>query len=150
PACVPALRHALHVAALASRGDVTQSERGLWIARGDPTDAALIVAARKAGVEPGALAARYPQVGEVPFSSAYMLTATFHRQPDGRVMAFVKGAPRRVLDRCTSIGGEGDAPILGAVERARARVQRDTGRARSPSHRAGIRTRCRRGHRVLA
>lgn len=119
PACVAALRHALHVAALASRGDVTQSERGLWIARGDPTDAALIVAARKAGVEPGALAARYPQVGEVPFSSAYMLTATFHRQPDGRVMAFVKGAPRRVLDRCTSIGGEGDAPILGAVERAR-------------------------------
>ena len=118
PACLPALHNALHVAALASLGDVTQSERG-WTAHGDPTDAALIVAARKARVDRSALAAQYTQVGQLPFSSARMLTATFHRRPDGGIVAFVKGAPHRVLDRCTRIDVGGTPHTLGDVERAR-------------------------------
>ena len=35
----------------------------------DPTEAALVVAARKAGLAEGQLRARLPRIGEVPFSS---------------------------------------------------------------------------------
>src|SRR4029079_6901796 len=39
------------------------------VVKGDPTEAALIVAARKAGLQPDQLARRFARVGEVPFSS---------------------------------------------------------------------------------
>ena len=47
--------------------------------QGDPTEGALRVAARKAGLEPDMLDRRLPRVGEVPFSSERKLTSTFHR-----------------------------------------------------------------------
>src|SRR5918994_2633502 len=90
---------ALRIGALVNRADAMRSPNG-WIARGDPTEAALIVAARKAGIERHAAIDRLPEVGEVPFSSERKLMATFHRTGDG-LEAYVKGAPQRVLDTCT-------------------------------------------------
>ena len=40
-----------------------------------------------------------PEVAELPFSNTRRLMATFHRGPDG-LMAFVKGAPASVIERC--------------------------------------------------
>src|SRR5690606_15276383 len=71
------LERLLRPLTVASRGDVVRDGLG-WVARGDPTDAALLAAARKAGLDPEALLARQPRVGEVPFSSARMLLASFH------------------------------------------------------------------------
>jgi P-type Ca2+ transporter type 2C len=48
---------------------VLQERGGRWTVQGDPTEGALIVAARKAGLEGDALEARFERVGEVPFSS---------------------------------------------------------------------------------
>jgi Ca2+-transporting ATPase len=39
----------------------------------------------------------YPEEGEVPFSSERRMMATFHRAPSGEVVAFVKGAPGRIV-----------------------------------------------------
>jgi len=86
----------LRVAALASRGDVTR-EGHTWVAHGDPTEAALVVAARKAGLDPARLRGQTPEIGEVPFSSDRLLSATFHQTPRG-ILACVKGAPMRVLE----------------------------------------------------
>jgi Ca2+-transporting ATPase len=100
----------LRSAALAARGWAAR-EDDRWVPHGDPIDVALLVGARKAGVEREPLAAATSEVGELPFSSARMLTASFHRGPDGLVAA-VKGAPRSVLARCARIlGPQGERPL---------------------------------------
>src|SRR5438132_550062 len=45
---------------------VLQKRDGRWMVEGDPTEGALIVAARKAGLEAEALDARLKRIGEVP------------------------------------------------------------------------------------
>lgn len=95
----PALVAALRIAALANRADVTRTNAS-WQVVGDPTEAALLVAARKAGLDRARLLENLPEIGEVPFSSERMLMATFHRTPDGRLSALVKGGPARVVELC--------------------------------------------------
>jgi Ca2+-transporting ATPase len=98
PGSDPGLTLALRAAALSSRGDVVQTREG-WIARGDPTESAILAAVRKAGLDPGRLLAAEPRTAEIPFSSERMLTASFHTP----ATIYVKGAPGRVLDLCGSI-----------------------------------------------
>ena len=50
-----------------------------WTAQGDPTEAALLVAARKGGIDGDALEQRLPRIAEVPFSSERKLMSTVHR-----------------------------------------------------------------------
>jgi Ca2+-transporting ATPase len=71
--------------------------------QGDPTEGALLVAARKCGLDPGVLEDRLPRVGEVPFSSERKLMSTLHTDAEtsGRVLLFTKGAPDLLLGRCT-------------------------------------------------
>jgi Ca2+-transporting ATPase len=76
---------------------------GRWTVHGDPTEGALIVAARKAGLEAEALNARLERIGEVPFSSERKLMSTVHNDVEQgeRLLAFTKGAPDVLLARCT-------------------------------------------------
>jgi Ca2+-transporting ATPase len=94
---------ALRVAALTSRGDVVYAE-GEWKPQGDPTEVALAVAARKAGIVRSAVLLQSPQVAEMPFSSERMLMATYHQTPTGPVV-YVKGAPGKILDSATRVLG---------------------------------------------
>ncbi len=91
-----ALAVALRIGALANRASLSKDGDG-WHIRGDPTEAALLVAAHKAGLERGALLQRWPETGEIPFSSERMLMATFHRA-NGRDVAHIKGAPARIVE----------------------------------------------------
>jgi calcium-translocating P-type ATPase len=76
-----------------------------WRILGDTTEGALLTLAAKAGLDLTAEQAAAPRVGEFPFDSARKLMTTLHER-DGRVRAFVKGAPMELLARCTSIRGE--------------------------------------------
>jgi Ca2+-transporting ATPase len=82
---------------------VLQEHDGRWTVQGDPTEAALIVAARKAGMEAEALDARFERVGEVPFSSERKLMSTVHTDAKREevLLAFTKGAPDVLVARCT-------------------------------------------------
>ena len=88
---------------------VLREHAGRWTVQGDPTEGALIVAARKAGLDSEALGARFDRVGEVPFSSERKLMSTVHADAEKqeRVLVFTKGAPDVLLARCSLelIGG---------------------------------------------
>ena len=96
------LVRALSVADRANNA-VLQERDGRWTVQGDPTEGALIVAARKAGLEAEALDARFARLAEVPFSSERKLMSTLHSDADqrDRLLAFTKGAPDILLARCS-------------------------------------------------
>jgi Ca2+-transporting ATPase len=82
---------------------VLRESNGRWTVYGDPTEGALIVAARKAGLEGEALNARLARVAEVPFSSERKLMSTVHSDTEQKenLLVFTKGAPDVLLARCT-------------------------------------------------
>ncbi len=87
---------ALRIGALCNDAKVECSD-GRVTVLGDPTEAALVVVAEKAGAGPAALAPDFPRVAEVPFDSTSKRMVTAHRTPQGLTVAFVKGSPAEVL-----------------------------------------------------
>ncbi|MEX0611443.1 MAG: cation-translocating P-type ATPase [Pirellulales bacterium] len=96
------LERALTVADRANNA-VLQKRDGRWTVQGDPTEGALVVAARKIGLVDETLDARFERVGEVPFSSARKLMTTVHTDAERpeRLLAFTKGAPDVLVARCS-------------------------------------------------
>jgi Ca2+-transporting ATPase len=107
------LERALAAADRASNASIQQTD-GRWTVQGDPTEGALLVAARKAGLSSDALDERLPRVAEVPFSSERKLMSTMHRDArrEDRGAVFTKGAPDVLLTRCTrELVGEEQRPL---------------------------------------
>ena len=78
---------------------------GRHAVQGDPTEAALIVAAEKAGLKHNATHRESPRVDMIPFESEHMFRATLHEDENERVIYQV-GALERLLDRCTDVLGD--------------------------------------------
>ncbi len=102
----------LRFAALANNASLLQQD-GRWTIQGDPTEGALLVAARKVGVGENDLQARYQRIGEAPFSSERkMMSAVFtDATNEERIAVASKGAPDILLARCA-------AERVGDLERA--------------------------------
>ena len=96
------LERALTIADRANNATLHHQD-GRWTIHGDPTEAALLVAAHKIGLEEETLQRRFERTAEIPFSSERKLMSTVHRDADaaGRVLVFTKGAPDVLLTRCT-------------------------------------------------
>ncbi|MEX1258249.1 MAG: cation-transporting P-type ATPase [Gemmatimonadota bacterium] len=111
PPEVPGLELAIRIGVLANRarwrGGARAPEFG-----GDPTEVALLVLGRKAGVSREELLEAHPEVGEIPFSAERRFMATFHRDSAGRVTAYVKGAPARLLEASAArMTADGPVPL---------------------------------------
>ncbi|WP_249523270.1 HAD-IC family P-type ATPase [Modestobacter marinus] len=96
----PALRECLVAGALCNDTHLTETAGRREVA-GDPTEAALLVAAEKAGLDPDQLRRRLPRLDAVPFDSERRYMATLHRDESGRVVVYIKGAVERLLDMAT-------------------------------------------------
>jgi cation-transporting ATPase F len=79
-----------------------------WSVIGDPTEGAMLVVLRKAGLDEAATA-DYERVATVPFSSERGYMATLHQRRDsGEHVVVAKGAVERVIDLCAEqIGADG-------------------------------------------
>ena len=80
-----------------------QQQNGNWVCFGDPTEGAFVVAAEKAGLANKDLNETYPRVSEIPFDATRKRMTTVHETPEGKLVAYVKGAPEMVLERSTNI-----------------------------------------------
>jgi Ca2+-transporting ATPase len=67
---------------------------------GDPMEAALLVLAKKAGQDRDTLEMEYAFEDENPFDSNRKLMSTLWKK-NGQGILFVKGAPEKVIERCT-------------------------------------------------
>ena len=121
----PALAELLAVAALCNNARLLPLDGAAgYEVLGDPTEAALRVAAAKGGVDAEALSGRLPRWREVPFDSRRKRMTTIHREGD-RWAVFVKGAPVEVLQRCTRTrDGERELPLT-EEERRRITLEND-------------------------
>ena len=91
---------------------------GRWSILGDPTEAALKVAAAKGGIDLEAEAARSPRIREIPFDSRRKRMSTIHSSVADWTVR-VKGAPQEVLRRCSRIRWGGEDRAIGEAEAAR-------------------------------
>ncbi len=92
----PDLHAFIEVMAVCNDAEITEEE-GRWKVLGEPTEGALRTLAHKAAFDDS----RYERVSLIPFESAKKFMATLNRVPDGALRILLKGAPDRILDRCT-------------------------------------------------
>ncbi len=74
---------------------------------GEPTECALVNYAEKLGLSKNTQKNEYVRIGEVPFDSMRKMMSTVHKNADGTLIQFTKGAPDEILKRCSCalIGG---------------------------------------------
>ncbi len=92
-------------------------DRSRWTALGDPTEAALRALALKGGIDEETVMRAYPRIYEIPFDAARKRMSTVNRDAQGTEMAFVKGAPREVLQCSTHILMRGEVRPLDEIAR---------------------------------
>lgn len=91
-----------HVRTMALCSDATWDDAE-QIAKGEPTEAALVTDAAKHGYTTSDLAASRPRIGEAPFDSKRKMMSVVVRTRSGRIVQHTKGAPDEILARCTKI-----------------------------------------------
>jgi Ca2+-transporting ATPase len=106
----------LRAAALCSDADLAREPgNGRWRPKGDPTEAALVVAAAKGGYRKSDLEAISPRLGEIPFSPERKRMTTLHVAESG-AFACSKGAPEVILESCNRWRTvRGDEPLTASV-----------------------------------
>ena len=135
-----ALRECLEAGLLCNDSQIRE-DNGAFQVQGDPTEAALIVAARKGGLLDAELHRVHPRLDSIPFESEHQFMATLHQ--GGHVsphIIYKKGAVERMLERCTStLRDDGEmkeidkAQIRQAAEQMASRGLRVLAFARGPA-----------------
>ncbi len=124
PVYLGELEMSMGVAALCNNSHI-EKEKGGWKLVGDPTEGALVAAAKKAGISQRGLAAQYPRVKEIPFDSDRKVMSTVHRLVGGGYRVAAKGAPDALLPRCTTYMDRGKVKRLDIAAGERLQEKQD-------------------------
>ncbi|MBX4196798.1 cation-translocating P-type ATPase [Candidatus Pacearchaeota archaeon] len=104
------------IGALCNNASLVKGER--ISVTGDPTEAALLVSAEKAGLHQEQLQAEWKKIGEEPFDSVRKMMSTIHKSEKTlKAYVFTKGAPERILAKCDKIIINGKVRILSQKQR---------------------------------
>jgi Ca2+-transporting ATPase len=124
---VDALRHevlleCLRCGLLCNDSEIMAVE-GFWKVQGDPTEGALLSAARKASLSRDREQLHLPRLNTIPFESQHQYMATLHdRGAQLPRIAFMKGSIESLLERCNSMIANGrEVPL--DVEQIRREVE---------------------------
>ncbi len=99
------LKECLVAGLLCNNSDLIKKE-DRWESEGDPTETALIVSARKAGLEETVLN-HLKRIDEIPFESHLQYMATFHHTPDNEHnIVYIKGAVEKILEKSCFVMAE--------------------------------------------
>lgn len=103
----PAASLALMGCALCNDASLTDSNEKIEV-MGDPTEAALVVAAAKLGIWKNELEKKCPRVAEIPFDSERKRMTTVHKSNSSEInntphVIFTKGATDSLLDVCDKV-----------------------------------------------
>jgi len=116
----PDLLACLKAGVLCNGAELVEAE-GRFKIVGDPTEGALLTAAAKAGMTKEALSADFPFVEEIPFDSERkMMTIVRRAGATEKHIAYVKGAPDILLERCSRVLDGGLARPARKEDHARA------------------------------
>src|SRR5256712_245757 len=133
----PGLQRVLECGVLCNDA-VLKREGNRWVVEGDPTEGALLVAARRARMDPDAIRAKWPRVAEIAFTSERKKMSTLHAPlsesqvreilslPEAErlrhlagvpAVLHVKGAPERILAACSHHVVDGERKPLSEYDR---------------------------------
>ncbi len=102
----------LLLTALTLCNDAELTDNGIL---GDPTEAALLVAAAKVGIQKEALEKSNPRIGEIPFDPINQYMVTLHASGADTNVAYIKGAPEVTLTKSATVYSNGERlPLDGA------------------------------------
>lgn len=111
--------------------DINELMRGMalcsdaqWVAddemaKGEPTEAALVADAAGAGFDTATLDAQFSRIGEAPFDSMRKMMSVVVKNTDGAIVQYTKGAPDELLKRSTHVLQDGKMVPLSASEKTR-------------------------------
>lgn len=106
----PTVEECLRAGLLCNDSRLDQTEHD-WSVVGDPTEGALITAAKKAGLSQSGLVGLMPRLDAIPFESQYQYMATL--QDASPRLIYVKGSVEAVLGRCSQmLDGRGQRTAL--------------------------------------
>ncbi len=111
----PQLQKLLQAAVLCNGAQLVRSGEGYKII-GDPTEAALLTAAAKAGIWKDEQEKEFVFADEIPFDSERKKMTIIRRNSE-RIITFTKGAPEGLLEDCTHIENDGTVSLITAEDK---------------------------------
>ncbi len=124
PTRSPLMNTILNSFVLCSNATVTELRRhkkdsSVLSVSGDPTEIALIIAAKKAGITREELERNYHKIGELPFDSIRKCMSAIYSDQQGHMIMFTKGAPDILLEKCSYTLIDGKTVPLTAAHKSK-------------------------------